>query len=362
MKIRMLVCCVLLMSQLLLSAQGHEAVFPDLDGQDLEEAVMDNFTPASVQSYGVARDILFGTIDKVNDSLRCVYTDWPVYIPPGADPTQAAFQDGQGLNTEHGWPRGHGADLDPARANMHHLFPSRVDVNQARGNLPFGEISDVLTDSWFYLNQELSNAPSSNRNAYSEYRENVAFEPREAVKGDIARAMMYFYTIYRSEANAASPGFFSSQRATLCQWHEQDPVDAKEWDRTQAIAFYQDNKANPFVLDCTLAARTYCPELIGNSCITSSEEAVLQTLSASFSPNPTSGRGLLTVTTEEAGTLWVQCYDQLGRRVQLQEIMLSTGTFELALNMPGPGLWFCELRQETSNKQYLQWLPIVVVE
>ncbi|MDV7400839.1 endonuclease, partial [Arthrospira platensis SPKY1] len=84
------------------------------------------------------------------------------------------------------------------------------------------------------------------------------FEPREAVKGAIARAMFYFYTMYREEADAADPDFFRQQVQTLCQWHRQAPPDARELARTRAIARHQDGKPNPFVLDASLAERAFC--------------------------------------------------------------------------------------------------------
>lgn len=342
-----------------LGAQGHQPVFPELDGQDLFEAVQDNFTAASVLPFGPARDTLFGSVYQEGDSLHCVYTDWAVYMPPGADPTQAAFQDGAGLNTEHGWPRANGADLDPARADMHHLFPTRVDVNGDRGNLPFGESSDVLTDRWYYLDQELTSPPATNRAAYSEYRQNVVFEPKETFKGNIARAMMYFYTIYRDEANAAAPNFFNQQRATLCQWHEQDPVDEKEWERTFAIAVHQDDKPNPFVLDCTLAARVYCPELIGNNCITASDELAAQSLQAIFAPNPSKGVGVLSLEAQEAGELSIDYYDPLGRLWQTEHMRVPAGQLQLELQLPGAGLWHCRLQLIGSNNTYVHQLRLL---
>ncbi len=83
------------------------------------------------------------------------------------------------------------------------------------------------------------------------------FEPREDFKGNVARAAFYFYTIYRAEADEADPDFFETQRSTLCDWHDLDPVDSLEWNRNQIIASYQDDKLNPFILDCSLA-RIYC--------------------------------------------------------------------------------------------------------
>ncbi|MEL7252057.1 MAG: endonuclease [Bacteroidota bacterium] len=353
---------LLSLSSFCLFAQGHQPVFPDLDGQDLLEAVQENFTPASVLSFSNARDTLFGSVYQVGDSLRGVYTDWPVYMPPGADPTQAAFQNGAGLNTEHSWPRANGAEFDPARADMHHLYPTRVDVNGDRGNLPFGEISDVLTDRWYYLDQEQTSPPTQNRAAYSEYRQNVAFEPREMFKGNIARAMMYFYSIYRDEANAAAPNFFNQQRATLCQWHEQDPVDELEWQRTFAIAVHQDDKPNPFVLDCTLATRVYCPELVGNTCITSLDDDLLPSIPASFSPNPSRGTGVLTIEAPERGQLTLDYFDTSGRLRQTETMELPAGQFELPLQLPAAGFWYCRLTLNGQSQLYVQQLRLIVID
>ncbi|WP_375511274.1 endonuclease [uncultured Nostoc sp.] len=83
------------------------------------------------------------------------------------------------------------------------------------------------------------------------------FEPREKVKGDIARAIFYFYTIYRDQAERVDLNYFQEQCDTLCKWNQQDPPDITEIERSHAIAKFQGND-NPFVLDVTLAERAYC--------------------------------------------------------------------------------------------------------
>ena len=347
-----------------LPGQGHQPVFPELDGQDLFEAVSTAYRPTFVLSYGEARDILFGTIYKTNDSLRCIYTNWPVYLAPGADPTEAAFQNGAGINTEHAWPQTFGASVEPARANMHNLFPTRADVNGDRGNLPFGDSPDNLTDRWYYLNQEMTNPPATNRDAYSEYWQNTLFEPREVFKGNLARALMYFYTIYRPEATAAGgASFFNSQRGTLCQWHAQDPVDADEWRRTFLIAGYQDGKANPFVLDCTLAARVYCPELVGNECIvvSSTDNRQALPLAASISPNPARAQSQLAVESPAAGTLLVSYFDGQGRLVQAEQLDVMAGTTQLTVQWPYAGYWYCQLQLQAGGKRYERALSALVL-
>ncbi len=102
----------------------------------------------------------------------------------------------------------------------------------------------------------LNAIPSSAINQYSEVI-STQFEPREKVKGDIARAMFYFYTIYRDQADRVDPNYFDKQRQTLCKWNQQDPPDSTEIERSHAISRFQGND-NPFVLDVRLAERAYC--------------------------------------------------------------------------------------------------------
>ncbi len=151
---------------------------------------------------------------------------------------------------------------------MHHLFPVRASANSARNNFPYADVDDTLTNVWYYdvLSEEF---PSQDINKYSELDiRTPAFEPREDHKGNAARAIFYFYTMYKEHADAADPSFFARQVSTLCQWHLDDPVDSLEWERNLIIAAYQDNKTNPFILDCSLPYRSYCPYITHNSCFT----------------------------------------------------------------------------------------------
>lgn len=239
---------------------SYQPVFPELSGETLANEVRNAFRPDVVIPYSTARDTLFLKIDAVNRNLSCIYTGHTLFIPEGQDPTQAVFLNGaaDGINTEHTYPQAFGLEDTGAQGDMHNLFPSRVKTNNDRGNRPFGESPDASTSRWYLLNTELTSIPGSMIDKYSELGSGGQFEPREEVKGDIARAMMYVYTIYRDQVVPPSPNFFPLQQDLLCQWHNQDPVDEKEWNRTFKIAAYQSGKANPFVLDCSLANRMYC--------------------------------------------------------------------------------------------------------
>lgn len=262
----------------------HQDVFPGVTGDDLLENLVDTYKLNAFPDQAENRDTLFGVVDNRNDSLICVYTNFKIYLNPNGDPTQEAFS--KDINTEHTFPKSLGAE-GFAEGDMHHLYPTRADVNNDRGNLPFGEIPDNQADSWYYLAQETSSIPQNNIDLYSE-RTDGLFEPPEAHKGNVARSMMYFYTMYKDAADAANPNFFENQRETLCAWHYFDPVDQAEWDRTWKIAEYQEGKPNPFVLDCTLPERSFCQNL-GESCIVNTVEVDKEKIDFSFDkiiPNP----------------------------------------------------------------------------
>ncbi|MEM6316921.1 MAG: endonuclease [Bacteroidota bacterium] len=239
----------------LLSAQS--IIEPCQSGQFLVDALQANYIPDSTLGYGPARDTLYSKIDNVGQELSGIYTGFTVTLESGRDPSVSAFQNERGLNAEHVYPQSKGARNEPGRSDMHNLYPSKVNVNSARGSCIFGDIDDDDTEFWFVLGEQLSQMPTSNRDEYSEKdEESCVFEPRESVKGDIARAVFYFYTIYQRQADNAAPNFFDLQKETLLAWHQKDPVDEKEIRRNELIASYQGNE-NPFVIDSTLARRAF---------------------------------------------------------------------------------------------------------
>lgn len=360
MKLFKLLFLLMLLGSIHLNAQ-HEDVFPVFSGDELLGLLVENYKPATVLSYGQARDTMFSKIDAVNDTLTCVYTGFPIYLDPTQDPTTNAYMGGgpDGINTEHTYPRSKGAENGNAKSDMHHLFPTRIDVNAARANEPFAEIDDNLTTEWYYLNQLINSVPGSNIDLYSEFRPG-GFEPRESYKGDVARAMFYFYTMYKDQADAADNNFFPDQKYTLCQWHLLDPVDTKEWERTHKIALRQDDKPNPFVLDCTLAARTYCP---GQDCQTTGlndpqGEKPYQLFQNS--PNPFEGQTQIRYALNQPFEVEMYLTDILGREAGLvvSQSQLE-GTYEVNMNTPGKGIWICHLVLRSEDQVFHETMKMV---
>jgi endonuclease I len=144
-------------------------------------------------------------------------------------------------NREHVWAISHG-DLTTSTGpgtDLHHIRPEDVQVNGIRGNKDF------------------DNGGSGFTNAGGSLTDSNSFEPRDAVKGDVAR--MIFYMIVRYEggdgwadlegndsvSNGSNP--YMGRLTVLKQWNDEDPPDAFEERRNQVIYdTYQKNR-NPFI-------------------------------------------------------------------------------------------------------------------
>ncbi|MFJ6195407.1 endonuclease [Micromonospora sp. NPDC092111] len=158
--------------------------------------------------------------------------------------SQSKTTNGGGVNDwnrEHVWAKSHG-DFGTATGpgtDVHHLRPEDVSVNSSRGNKDFDTGGSAVSE-----------APGS-------YTDADSFEPRNAVKGDVARMIMYMAIRYEGEdgwpnlemnnsvANGSAP--YLGRLSVLLQWNRQDPPDAFEQRRNQRIYERWQGNRNPFV-------------------------------------------------------------------------------------------------------------------
>ncbi|GAA2742256.1 hypothetical protein GCM10009868_11500 [Terrabacter aerolatus] len=144
-------------------------------------------------------------------------------------------------NREHVWAKSHGdfGTVDGPGTDVHHLRPEDVTVNSTRGNLDF----------------DLGGSPVAQCTGC--LSDGDSFEPRNAVKGDVAR--MIFYMAVRWDGgdgfadlepdnlvgNGTAPAI--GKLSVLKQWNLQDPPDAFEKRRNQVIFDTWQHNRNPFV-------------------------------------------------------------------------------------------------------------------
>ena len=253
-------------------------ILPDFEGEDLFKEVVDEFKPNFVETYSVARELMYREIYNVEDSVHTLYSGHKLFLPPSEEfPIQflAMNASESGINAEHIYPRSKGAkeEYGNAFSDLHNLAPAKWSVNEARANFPFKDIEDNLTECWYYREQVKRATGELQTNMINRYAEvegigtfNGFFKPREEIKGDVARSVFYFYTMYRDEALREDENFFDSMRDDLCKWHNEDAIDEIEMDRNLMKAMVQDGKSNPFIMDCRLANRMYCTDYEVNSC------------------------------------------------------------------------------------------------
>lgn len=310
------------------SAQySHQDVLLGQSGNGLITNLRLNYKPSSLTDYGTARDNMFSRVYRENDTVTCVYTGLKRYLPAGAAAPRTIMLDNNStisVNTEHTYPQSKTIN-DAGKSDLHHMYPSRAAANGGRGSVPLGEISPSNIDKWYFEANTLSSPPPANvAPLHSKQDNNILFEPRDDHKGNAARAIFYYYTMYQNEANAADPNFFNNQKATLCKWHLEDPVDSLEWVRTSRIALLQQNKVNPFVMDCTLPERCgFCDSACARPNAISMQEVMgLELLQAA--PNPAKGQTTIYYELNQTQEVAIYIYNVLGQPIR--EIILDEQT------------------------------------
>lgn len=300
-----------------------ELIAPTLTDSDLIEYLQNNYTATSPKNYNSARDAMYSSIDNQNGNIIGIYTGFTVTASSRGE----AFS--KGINTEHTWPQSFYDKDEPMRGDIHHLFPTRIEANSARSNLPFDEIPDNSTDTWYYMNNQQNSIPSSNIDLYSELDAGSRFEPREDHKGNTARAIFYFWTIYQNSASIVNDGtdnqaFFNSMKDVLLNWHQLDPADQSEIERSNAIESVQGNR-NPFVHDSTLVRRAY----FGGQPISNEHEDKKLTFSLEQNyPNPFNPSTTISFTIQSVTDVKLEVYNILGKKVStLVNARLTEGTY-----------------------------------
>ena len=224
-----------------------------LVGDELRSKLYEMFSPLSMPdfnrlSYEKARKILYSEIATVD-----------IYGGHALDSISK-----KKINCEHVWPQSFFKKKYPMRSYLNHCFASQHKLNTHRSDKKFDEIDDDeaqfldengkkihpndvdSSDDEDTTSDELDFGNLSEKSNY-----NNTFEPRDVSKGNIARAVAYFNTMY--------PKYDISKVIdipVLLSWHHQDPVDDGERKRVEVILNHQKN-INPFIICPELVSRIY---------------------------------------------------------------------------------------------------------
>ena len=210
-------------------------------------------------------------------------------------------------NKEHTVPQSWFSKSSPMKSDLFHVLPTDARVNNFRGNLAYGEVSDHSTPVC-----EDSHALGWREN-------NKAFEPVDEFKGDIARIYFYMATRYASKCSNWSGGMFgsdnngfkSSVATMLLKWHRNDPISEKEILRNDAVYKYQKNR-NPFVDHPELAEYIWGDKKGQKWYATATALPTTALADLVVAPNPTTN-GAVTVTAGNSGDFAYALIDPAGR-------------------------------------------------
>lgn len=177
------------------------------------------------------------------DNVILLYSGKSIAKKLNGSGAQSANQDA--WNREHVWSKSHGFPKQSqlAYTDAHHLRPADVSMNSTRSNYDFADGGSAVEESPLnYYNTTLR-----------------TWQPREAVKGDVARMMFYMDVRYDGASTDNTPDLKLVDKigtengsatfgklCTLYDWHLTDPVDATEQRRNNAVYEYQGNR-NPFI-------------------------------------------------------------------------------------------------------------------
>ncbi|MCM1131299.1 MAG: endonuclease [Roseburia sp.] len=172
-----------------------------------------------------------------NGNVICIYSG----LSMPSNQTGGAYE----WDKEHVWAKSHGfpkesGDMKEAYSDAHNLRPALSSINRSRSNKDHGLVTNPT------------------REDFGSKQNETTFEPRDEVKGDVARIMFYMATRYgfgeklnlalvedATTSAAEYDGRFGNLQ-TLIQWHYDDPVSESEIYRNNVVYGYQKNR-NPYI-------------------------------------------------------------------------------------------------------------------
>ena len=215
---------------------GYYSSAAGLTGRELASALHDIVSEQTRLDYDEVWEALRETDEDPDDPAAVVL------LYSGRSQTKAANGgDPDDWNREHVWPRSHGdfGTSPGPGTDLHHLRPSDVSVNASRGNKDFDEGGGPVPE-----------APGSFTDADS-------FEPRDAVKGDVARMVFYmavrydgddgFADLEPNDATGKASAPYVGRLSVLLRWHEEDPPSPREQRRNDVVFETWQHNRNPFI-------------------------------------------------------------------------------------------------------------------
>ncbi len=305
-----------------------------------------NYGPRMITQFW-ARDTSNG--DKV---ITCVYSgEEYVYTEPFAWTTYSREH-----TYCHSWMATYPSTSGPEYSDYFNFFPvDQNNANAVRSNYPLGIVTNVT--STFMGAKYGTNSAGQ-----------VVYEPRDAQKGDAARAMFYMATSYNTTAqNWGLPDpisasiMYGQDQNLLKTWHYMDPPDAREIAKNDIIDSLQGNR-NPFIdsvnyacyIDFDNMTKIAGPVLPCNNTNIGMGEHNPNATQMGMWPNPTAGTFTLYYQTPTTESIVIRVIDVTGRVLfeQSNNAGIGANAFSLDLSGVAKGVYTLQIQgKEITNKK-----------
>jgi endonuclease I len=197
------------------------------------------YTSTNTDTWDILKETDKDTLNP--DNVILFYTGWSVNAAQ-------EYNNGNGWTREHVWAKSRGdfgTTMGPG-TDAYHLRPVDNSTNSARNNRWFDNCTEP------YLVDGIPTGCYTSSTSW-------VFQPRDKVKGDVARMIFYMATRYEGENgepdlevidyipadnNTTEP--IHAKLSALLQWNEEDPVDNWERHRNDVVYSYQHNR-NPYI-------------------------------------------------------------------------------------------------------------------
>lgn len=279
------------------------------------------YTSTSTDTWDILKETDKDTSNPNNIIL--FYTGWSVNAAQ-------EYNNNTGWAREHVWAKSHGdfGTTMGAGTDAHHLRPTDISVNSARNNKDFDNGGTLYVDG----------------DEVTECRTDAdSWEPRDKVKGDVARMLFYMATRYEGDngepdlelvdavntfdLNTPGKGYHG-KLSSLLEWHKIDPVDSFEIRRNNVIYSYQKNR-NPFIDH---------PEYVDFIWTTIKTGVEVNEIKVKVYPNP--AKDFLNIELSNNGNAKVTIYTMNGETFFNTEIF---GHSNLSTKNIGSGLYFLKV-------------------
>jgi hypothetical protein len=243
-------------------------------------------------------------------------------------------------------------------SDYYNLFPvDQNNCNSVRSDYPLGVVVNVTST---YMGAKYGTDAAGH----------TVYEPRDAQKGDAARALFYMATCYntsiqnwgfRNPISASVP--YGEDQNLLKMWNYMDPPDAREIAKNDFVDSLQGNR-NPFIdsinyacyIDFTNMTRIAGPSIPCNASSVGINTQNPNSTQMAMWPNPSAGEFTLFYQTKESESIIIRLIDVSGRILFEQTNNAAAGANSFSLDFHGiaKGAYTLQIQgKELMNKQLI---------